>query len=647
MALPRVPTESSNEKQHRTVIATTVNELVKLRQPNDTTEEEAAAGVTPLDYRYAPGDIRRYGATSGSDATAAISDAMSVAAWNKQDVIIPPGDWTISSELGFPNQYTIRGVGRGSRLLLDLSAGSWAFKYSAGSSVQSWGFEGLYFDVKPGSSQDVGAIAITNGSTLRSAFVRNIYSDNLHRILQMEDVFGSLFLQDWSCKLSHLLSDGTTSAVEPTAGNIAVDLAHGISNAVYARGLEILGFYRTAIKHTGRVFVLRDSNLAGSVTGSSELECAVHLYNSRNFLIDTLYSEKMRSQSSDFEGHASGNGSATTIIVEHDDASSAELAGRIENVNFATGSLYVLDAEGIEVENLAFAEANGGVRCGSGSSAAFADIRGGSVRARRSALSVQPNSCGLIEIVDGNNSGGGYEPNPQLGTWGTAPFANISGGSQSNETTDFISGDRAIKVTCSAQFDGVTYTVTLPKASIECTVVAKVKAQTAGADVRMDVTGNTTRSSGGCSRFKTSAVDEWQLLVLTCSSSTTSVQVRIRNGLNGAATFLIDAVNCFQGQSSFDPSQCVTQTGGQLMTGSATYDPGSLADGAGATTTVTVTGAALGDFVEGVSFSNDLQGITVTGWVSAANTVSVRFQNESGGVLDLASGTLRVRVREA
>lgn len=78
--------------------------------------------------------------------------------------------------------------------------------------------------------------------------------------------------------------------------------------------------------------------------------------------------------------------------------------------------------------------------------------------------------------------------------------------------------------------------------------------------------------------------------------------------------------------------------------GSATFDPASLADGVGATTTVTVTGAALGDFVTGVSFSLDLQGITVTAWVSAANTVSVRFQNESGGTLDLASGTLRVRV---
>jgi hypothetical protein len=83
------------------------------------------------------------------------------------------------------------------------------------------------------------------------------------------------------------------------------------------------------------------------------------------------------------------------------------------------------------------------------------------------------------------------------------------------------------------------------------------------------------------------------------------------------------------------------------LVGSATYDPGSLNDGAGATTTVTVTGAALGDFVTGVSFSLDLQGITVTGWVSSSNTVSVRFQNESGGTLDLASGTLRVRVSAA
>jgi hypothetical protein len=80
-----------------------------------------------------------------------------------------------------------------------------------------------------------------------------------------------------------------------------------------------------------------------------------------------------------------------------------------------------------------------------------------------------------------------------------------------------------------------------------------------------------------------------------------------------------------------------------VLNGSATYDPPSLVDAAGTTTTVTVTGAALGDFAL-ASFSLDLQGITVSAYVSAANTVSVRFQNESGGTLDLASGTLKARV---
>jgi hypothetical protein len=80
-----------------------------------------------------------------------------------------------------------------------------------------------------------------------------------------------------------------------------------------------------------------------------------------------------------------------------------------------------------------------------------------------------------------------------------------------------------------------------------------------------------------------------------------------------------------------------------MLSGSATYDAGSLIDAAGTTTTVAVTGAALGDFVL-VSLGVDLAGITVTGYVSAADTVSVRLQNESGSTVDLASTTLRVRV---
>jgi hypothetical protein len=73
-------------------------------------------------------------------------------------------------------------------------------------------------------------------------------------------------------------------------------------------------------------------------------------------------------------------------------------------------------------------------------------------------------------------------------------------------------------------------------------------------------------------------------------------------------------------------------------------NPGSLADGVGETDDVTVPGVALGDMVIGASLGVDLVGITVTGYVSAADTVKFRIQNESGSTVDLASSTMRLVV---
>ena len=115
--------------------------------------------------------------------------------------------------------------------------------------------------------------------------------------------------------------------------------------------------------------------------------------------------------------------------------------------------------------------------------------------------------------------------------------------------------------------------------------------------------------------------------------------------LNGAASCVIGQKNMFSSQST-GPISWGAGAGnrGYRYEGSATYNPANLIDGAGVTTTVTVTGAVLGDAVTELSFSLDLQGITLTAWVSAADTVSVRFQNETGGPIDLASGTLRAAV---
>lgn len=76
---------------------------------------------------------------------------------------------------------------------------------------------------------------------------------------------------------------------------------------------------------------------------------------------------------------------------------------------------------------------------------------------------------------------------------------------------------------------------------------------------------------------------------------------------------------------------------------STTYDPPSLTSGTSATATVTVTGAVAGDFVM-ASFSRYLLGITLSAWVSAPDTVSVQFRNDTGGTIDLLSGTIRVQV---
>jgi hypothetical protein len=82
----------------------------------------------------------------------------------------------------------------------------------------------------------------------------------------------------------------------------------------------------------------------------------------------------------------------------------------------------------------------------------------------------------------------------------------------------------------------------------------------------------------------------------------------------------------------------------RLLQGSLTWDVGSLADAAGETSgDITVTGAALGDFVL-VSAPVSMAGLLANGYVSAAGKVNIRVQNESGGTVDLANGVWKVRV---
>ena len=88
-----------------------------------------------------------------------------------------------------------------------------------------------------------------------------------------------------------------------------------------------------------------------------------------------------------------------------------------------------------------------------------------------------------------------------------------------------------------------------------------------------------------------------------------------------------------QFQHLFDVVACVTTT----------IDVASLADAAGETKVVTVTGAALGDFVLATPIIDAID-LLWSAYVQAANTVEIKVQNEAGGARNLASTTWRILV---
>ena len=76
----------------------------------------------------------------------------------------------------------------------------------------------------------------------------------------------------------------------------------------------------------------------------------------------------------------------------------------------------------------------------------------------------------------------------------------------------------------------------------------------------------------------------------------------------------------------------------------ATIDVDSLTTGTSDTDTVAVPGVALGDVVVGFALGVSLAGVQATAYVSAANTVTLIFQNTTGSTVNLGETSLRLVV---
>jgi hypothetical protein len=126
--------------------------------------------------------------------------------------------------------------------------------------------------------------------------------------------------------------------------------------------------------------------------------------------------------------------------------------------------------------------------------------------------------------------------------------------------------------------------------------------------------------------------------------STVKAYMQTEHDTNGEHTF--KNVYCFESVDiAANSSAIVVPAKGvdRYITGSATWDPSSIANGAEEAKEITVTGAALGEMVF-VSFSIDTTDLALTAQVTATNTVTALLYNNTGGAIDLGSGTVKAKV---
>lgn len=76
---------------------------------------------------------------------------------------------------------------------------------------------------------------------------------------------------------------------------------------------------------------------------------------------------------------------------------------------------------------------------------------------------------------------------------------------------------------------------------------------------------------------------------------------------------------------------------------STTWDPPAISAGSYTTQVFAVTGATLNDFVH-ISHSQPLAGCILSGQVTAADQVTAHIFNPTGSTVNIAGGTLKVRL---
>lgn len=212
----------------------TQNEIGALFYP--VTAAETSASITPTYYYYPPGDIRRYGATTGAgDNSTAIQSAIN----SGSEVYIPSGTWSFATTLTFTSGANIRGEGFQNSVLS--YTGSGTAMASATPSVRTYGQVFRFFKVSDGGT---GTLGINLGS-VSSAELQGVYVSGFTTGYSLTGSNGYCVYDRF---IDCLADNATTGWVIGGSGSNSNTLAYCRTN-ICTTGVDITDSNHTAMEH--------------------------------------------------------------------------------------------------------------------------------------------------------------------------------------------------------------------------------------------------------------------------------------------------------------------------------------------------------------------------------------------------------------
>lgn len=468
-------------------------------------------------------------------STQAFIDCANFCAANKKNMRIPDGDFWIDGVIPFPNYYAVLGNGYMSNIIVDLPDGESVWKETSNFRY-AWGFEGLRFTVKEGANINVGGIYIE--SSLRGAYIRNIWSYELHRPIYLGSKVWGLVTLD--ALFLYLLGENQDSSVTTPAF-----LAKG--NTIMMSNIEIVGGWNRGLHLNGvTAFKLNGFNIAGSTSSIQMLE-PIYVENSNNGTINSGWIEQLVDNSTSANGREIyANGKGRAIYVKDGKGIT------ISNINISSGSIYIDNSE-VKVEQIRYIQYNAGLRYLNGS-VIHTDLSG----IKHQSLDLDLYTDGVVYLQGSLNCPAPINDNPTFitGQATGVTATNSSKATITDDNIDFISGDRSLRV-IAEDYHGALFTMTDLIVGRTYTVVAKVKVISNVWRLRLINNQNASILNSRPLTLKRDNVEGYYTLVYHFSANATSASVKFETRVQSTESrgkFNIDSIGLYKDYNVFDPS---------------------------------------------------------------------------------------------